>query len=166
MKKDIEIQRNLTKLEEEIESKKKLPKSEKQKLLKKCRTNAIILITILVYLVLLRIGEANIQTDIYVNILKVLNIVLIIGTIIMFEISYRCNKNEIILHGIEMLIISFFTLFLIPAYSLYYGNFYKVIIVGALVSIVYYLSKCVIIIIKFRRNYHKSLTDIKSIVAK
>lgn len=166
MKKDNEVKRNIEKLEEELESRKKLPEVEKQKLFKKCRTNVIILITILIYLILLRIGEANIQTETYIMILKVLNIVLIIGTIIILEISYRCNKNEIIVHSVEILIASFFTLFLIPAYSLYYGNFYKVIIVGVIFSIVYYLLKCTIIIIKFKRTYHKSLTDIKTIVAK
>lgn len=166
MKKDNDIQKNLTKLEEEIESKKKLPKSKKKKLFKKCRTNTIILIITLIYLVLLRIGEANIQTDTYITILKVLSIVLIIGTIIMLEISYKYNKNEIILHSIELLTISFFTLFLIPGYSLYYGNFYKLIVVGAVLSIVYYLLKCLIIVIRFKRNYNKSLTDIKSIVEK
>lgn len=166
MKKENEIKRNLEKLEEELESKRKLPKSQKRKLFRKCRTNVIILITILVYLILLRIGETNIQTETYVMILKILNIVLIIGTIIMIEISYRYNKNEMILHSIESLIVSFFTLFLIPAYSLYYGKFYKVIIVGVVLSTVYFLLKCIIIIIRFKRAYHKSLTDIKTILEK
>ena len=161
-----EIKRNLTKLEEEIESKKKLPEEEKNKIFKKCRTNVIILIVIIIYLILLQIGESNIQTDTYFIILKVLNIVLILGTIIMFEISYRCNKNEIILHSIELLVISLFTLFLIPAYSLYYGNFYKVIVFGIILSILYYSLKCVIIIIKVKKKYYESLNDIKTIVAK
>ena len=166
MKKENNIEKNLTKFEEEIESKKKLPKRKKKKLIGKCRNNIIILFVILIYLILLGIGESNIQTGTYVMILKVLNIILIIGTVIMFEISYKLNKNEIILHSIELLVISFFTLFLIPAYSLYYGNFYKVIILGAILSIVYYLLKCTIIIIKFKREYRKNLIDIKSIIAK
>lgn len=161
-----EIKRNLTKLEEEIENKKILPEDEKNRIFKKCKTNIIILIAILVYLILLQIGEANIQTDTYIMILKILNIILIIGTVIMLEISYKCNKNEMIIHSLELLTISLFTLFLIPAYSLYYGNFYKVIVCGIIVSIIYYSLKCLITVRRLKKKYYESLNDIKTIVAK
>ncbi len=165
-RKDSEIKRNLTKLEEEIESKRILPRKEKNRIVKKCRTNIFILVVILIYLIILQIGEANIQTETYLMILKILNIILIIGTIIMLEISYKYNNNEMILHSMEILVVSMFTLFLIPAYSLYYGSFYKVIISGVMLSIVYYGIKCTIIIIRLRKEYYKSLNDIKTIVAK
>lgn len=160
------IKTNLTKLEEEIENKKKLPKEEKKKILKKCLINGIISIILIVYLVCLQIGELNIETITYITILKVLSVVLIIGTIIMFEISYKTNRNEIILHSIELMFLCFFTLFLIPAYSLYYGSFYKVIIAYAIVMATYYLLKCAIIMIKSKKQHNKNLTDIKTIVAK
>ncbi len=165
-KKENEIKKNLTMFEEEIENKKKLPQEVKDKILKKFRTNIIILIAVIIYLAFLQIGESNIQTDTYVLILKILNIVLIIGAIISFEISYRYNTNELILYSIEILIVSFFTLFLIPAYSLYYGNFYKVIICGGIFSVIYCLIKCIIIVVMMKKKYNKSLNDIKTIVAK
>lgn len=165
-RKESEIKRNLTKLEEEIERKKILPQEEKQKIIKKWTINGIILLSIVIYLILLQVGEANIQTDIYVTILKTIDMILIIGTIILIEIAYKTNKNEMILHSLEALVISFYTLFLIPAYSLYYGNFYKVIICGGTVSIIYYLLKCILITINFKKKYYESLNDIKTIVAK
>lgn len=165
-RKESEIKNNIAKLEEEIESKKKLPQIEKKRILKKCLTNIIILIIVLIYLFGLQIGEQNIQTESYITILKVFSIILIVGTIVMFEISYKCNKNEAILHSIEMLILSFFTLFLISAYSLYYGNFYKVTIVGISISTIYYLLKCILIIRNAKKEYYKSQNDIKTIVAK
>ena len=112
-KRENEIITNLEKLEEEIKNKKKLPESEKKSIFKKCIINIIILLIILIYLFCLQIGEQNIQTENYITMLKVFSIILIIGTIMMFEISYRLNKNNIILHSIEILILSFFTLFLI-----------------------------------------------------
>lgn len=167
MKKDENnIKINLEKLEEEIENKKKLPESEKKLILKKCISNVIILLIILIYLFCLQIGEQNIQTEDYMKILKVFSIILIIGTIVMFEISYRINKNDIILHSIEILILSFFTLFLIYGYSLYYGYFYKITISGIIISAIYYIFKCILIIIKSKKKYHKSQNDIKSIVEK
>ncbi len=84
----------------------------------------------------------------------------------MFEISYRLNKNNIILHSIEILILSFFTLFLIYGYSLYYGYFYKITMAGIIISAIYYTFKCILIIINSKKKYHKSQNDIKSIVEK
>lgn len=165
-KKENEIRTNLEKLEEEIENKKKLPELEKKAIFKKCVINIIILLIILIYLFCLQIGEQNIQTENYIMILKVFSIILIVGTIIMFEISYRVNKNNIILHSIEMLILSFFTLFLISGYSLYYGYFYKITIAGMITSGIYYILKCILIIRNSKKKYYKSQNDIKTIVEK
>lgn len=165
-KKENEIRTNIAKLEEEIINKKKLPESEKKTIFKKCVINIIILLIILIYLFCLQIGEQNIQTENYITILKVSSIILIIGTIIMFEISYRVNKNNIILHSIEMLILSFFTLFLISGYSLYYGYFYKITIAGMITSGIYYILKCILVIRNSKKKYHKSQNDIKAIVEK
>lgn len=166
MKEENKINTNLEKIEKEIERKKILPQAEMKKIIKKCVINGGILLVILIYLFCLQMGEENLQTETYITILKVLSVVLVIFTIIMFEISYKTNKNEIILHTMEALVISFFTLYLISAYSLYYGSYYKVIIVGATVSTIYYLLKCIIIIKKQKKKYYKSLIDIKKIVAK
>ncbi len=165
-KRENEIITNLEKLEEEIKNKKKLPESEKKSIFKKCIINIIILLIILIYLFCLQIGEQNIQTENYITMLKVFSIILIIGTIMMFEISYRLNKNNIILHSIEILILSFFTLFLIYGYSLYYGYFYKITMAGIIISAIYYTFKCILIIINSKKKYHKSQNDIKSIVEK
>ena len=155
-KRENEIITNIEKLEEEIKNKKKLPELEKKSIFKKC----------IIYLFCLQIGEQNIQTENYITMLKVFSIILIIGTIMMFEISYRLNKNNIILHSIEILILSFFTLFLIYGYSLYYGYFYKITIAGIIISAIYYTFKCILIIINSKKKYHKSQNDIKSIVEK
>ena len=159
-KRENEIITNIEKLEEEIKNKKKLPELEKKSIFKKCIINIIILLIILIYLFCLQIGEQNIQTENYITMLKVFSIILIIGTIMMFEISYRLNKNNIILHSIEILILSFFTLFLI------YGYFYKITMAGIIISAIYYTFKCILIIINSKKKYHKSQNDIKSIVEK
>lgn len=165
-RKENEIRTNLEKLEEEIINKKKLPELEKKTILKKCIINIIILCIILIYLFCLQIGEQNIQTENYITMLKVFSIIFIIGTVIMFEISYRTNKNNIIFHSIEILILSFYTLFLISGYSLYYGYFYKITIIGMSASSIYYILKCILIIRNSQKKYYKNQNDIKSIVEK
>lgn len=165
-RKEREIKRNIEKLGQELENRKKLPNEEKKKIKRKTMTNIIILVILLVYLFAINIGENNLQTETFIMILKVLSIVFTLITIFLFEVSYKCNENEIILHSIEMLIITLFTMALISAYSLYYGSFYKVIYLAMIIFSVYYLLKDLIIIKKIKKNYYKSLSDIKTIVAK
>ena len=165
-KKEREIKKNIEAFGKEIEEMKKLPVEEKKKISEKIFINMAIMIGVICYLLVLNVGESNIQTDTYSVILKVLSIICIIITLFLFEISYKTNKNEIILHSIEMLILSFLTLFLISAYSLYYGNFYKVIYIAmGGVGIYYGLKSCIIRKI-MKNKYYKSLSDIKTIVAK
>ena len=164
--KETEINKNFAKLEEEIRNKKKLPQAEKKVIFKKCLFNTILLIIILIYLICLQIGEQNIETQKYITIIKIFSIILIIGTTIMFEISYRTNRNNIIIHSIEMLTLSFFTLFLISGYSIYYGNFYKITPTGIIASVIYYMLKSVLIITNSKRKYKRSQNDIEKIVAK
>ena len=144
--KETGINTNLAKLEEEIKNKKKLPQEEKKAIFKKCLINTILLIILLMYLIGLQIGEQNIETGTYITTLKIFSIILIIGTTIMFEISYKTNKNNIIIHSIEILTLSFFTLFLISGYSIYYGNFYKITITGMIASGIYYILKNILIV--------------------
>ncbi len=165
-KKEKDIKENIEKFEQEIRDRKKIPQYEKKKLLKKIFKNMLILFIILIYIFILQIGEENIETETYKIILKTLSIVLICVTTIMFEISYKTNKNEIILHSIEILTLSFFTLFLISAYSLYYGSFYKVIQAAMIAYTVYYLVKSIIIRKIYKKKYYESINDIKTIVAK
>ena len=165
-KKEKEIKKNIEKLGQEIENRKKLPEDEKKKIRKQSLINTVILLIIVCFLFALKIGESNIQTASYIFILKVLSIAFILITIFLFEVSYKCNKNEMILHSIEMLVISLFTLFLIPAYSFYYGSLYKVIYVAIILFTMYYLIKGLMIVRKIKKNYYKSLSDIKTIVAK
>lgn len=165
-KKEKEIQRNIERFEQEIKERKKIPAEEKKKIHKRVFINISILIVILSYLLALKIGESNIQTDTYMIMLKVLSVICILITITLFEISYKFNKNEIILHSIEMLFLTFLTLFLIPAYALYYGSFYKVIYAAMIGVSIYYVGKALIIRRKMKKKYYKSLSDIKTIVAK
>lgn len=165
-KKEREIKKNIEKLGEELENRKKLPEEEKRRIRKRGLTNIIILVLILLYLFCLKVGEDNLQTETYIVILKILSIVWILITIGLFEVSYKCNKNEMILHSIEILSLSLFTVFLISGYSLYYGSFYKVIYIAMIGYTVYYLVKSLTIVRKMKKNYYKSLSDIKTIVAK
>ena len=84
----------------------------------------------------------------------------------MLEVSYKTNKNSMILNTVEVLILTFFTMFLIPAYSLYYGQFFKVMTYAIIVSIIYYILKIIINIKRTKKQHYKIFNDIETIVAK
>ena len=160
------IEENIKKFEEEINERKKLPIEEKKKVKKEIIINSIFFGIILLLLVILNIAEENISTDIYLLILKIISIILCIISVVMLEISYKTNKNSIILKTLEIVILMFFTIFLRAAYSLYYGQFYKVIIVAIVICAIYYIIKTILSMKRIKKMYYKSLNDIKTIVAK
>ena len=158
--------KNFIKFEQELNERKKIPEKEKKKIKSRTITNAISIILVSIYLSIIAIMERNIETTTYMIILKIFSVVLSIVSIIMIEISYKKNDNALILITVEVLVLTFFTIFLISAYSLYYGQFYKVIVFGISIAIIYYLVKNILYIKKIKKEYYKSLNDIKTIVAK
>ena len=159
-------QKIFAKFEQELKEKKKLPENEQGKIKRRIFFSVLSFLLILIYLIIIKILEDNISTNSYFIVLKIFSVILCFITIIMMEISYKKNKNSLILIAVELLIITFFTIFLISAYSIYYGQFYKVIIVAIIVSAMYNLIKTIAYMRMIRINYNKSLNDIKTIVAK
>ncbi len=159
-----EQKRNIEQLEKEIEEKKKLPKNIREKINSKIFENTIILAIIIIYLIALNIGMYNIQTDMYLNDLKVFSIILLIITILLFEYGYKKDDGELWLHGIEIMVIAVFTLYLIYLYSIYYLNYGTLLVSIGMIYVVYYIVKILITNRRIKKNYKKSLKDITEIV--
>lgn len=159
-----EQKKNIEKLEKVIEEKKKLPKEVKEKINSKAFENIAIAAIIVVYLAALYFGMTNIPTEIYMIILKSISIVLLIGTIVIFEIGYRKDNGEIWLHGVETMIVGVFSLYLIYLYSFFYSNFGTLIIIVGIALLVYFAIKIIILQRRIEKEYSKSLTDIGEIV--
>ena len=162
MNKEIDFE----KISKEINKNLTLPKEKKQLLLNKFKINFISILLIIIYLVTLFFLEQNIQTSAYINILKSCSIVLSIFTLIMIEISYNKNKNSLIVITFELIVLTFYTIFLISAYSLFYGQFSKIITISSIVFTIYYITKIVLSGWMIRKNHFKNINDIKTIVAK
>ncbi len=157
---------NIEKLEKELEEKKKFPQEIKEKINSKIFENIIIATIIVIYLASLNIGMNNIPTDTYIMDLKVFSIMLLIITIFILELGYRKDNEGIWLHGIEVMVIGIFTLYLVYLYSIYYATYGTLILTVTLVCFAYYIIKIAIIRRKIRKEYNKSLIDIRNIVKK
>lgn len=157
---------NIEKLGEVLEEKKKIPKVVKEKINSKVFENMIIAAIVMIYLAALNFGMYNIPTDNYKMDLRVFSIILCIGTVIIFEYAYKKDEGSLWIHGIELMVISIFTLYLIYLYSLNYATFSSLIVSVAVVFLVYYSIKLVIIQRRIEKEYKKSLIDIDEIVKK
>lgn len=164
--KEDKIKENIEKFEEEINKRKKLPENSKKQIKKSFLVNFSKIVFCVIFFMILAILEENLQTETYIQLLRILSIILIGITIIMLEISYKTNKNSMILNTVEVLILTFFTMFLIPAYSLYYGKFFQVMTYAIIIAVIYYILKTIINIKSTKKQYYKIFNDIETIVAK
>ena len=161
-----EQKKNIENFEKLIEEKKKIPKNVTEKINSKAFENIAFAAIIIVYLAALYFGMINIPTDVYITILKILSIILLITTIITYEIGYKKDNGEVWLHGVEIMIIAIFTLYLIYLYSIYYTTFLALIISASIIYLIYYAIKIVVIQRRIEKEYKNSLTDIGEIVKK
>ena len=165
-KDDKKTKENIENLGKVIEESKKIPKEVKEKINSKRFENILYAVIILIYLGALNLGMTNIPTENYLMDLKVFAIVLLVGTIILFELAYRKDISDLWLHGVEVMIISIFTMYLIYLYSIFYNTFGNIVFSAFFIYLIYYLVKIFVtkkIIIK---RYNKSLVDIGEIVKK
>jgi len=86
--------------------------------------------------------------------------------IIAFEVGYKKDKGKYWIHGLEFLVLSFYTLMIKYVVRVNELDFEKYILVSSYVFSIYYILKCIIIYTKERKLYLKSLSDIKEIVKK
>ena len=165
-KENIKAKENIENISIVIEEKKKIPKNIKDKISAKILENIIFSIVVTIYLSGLNLGMSNIPTENYLIDLKVFSMILLISTIILFEIAYKKDKSGLWLHGIEVMVIAVFTIYLIYLYSIYYNSFGSIVFSFAFIYIIYYAIKCFFMKRKIVIDYNKSLIDIGEIVKK
>ncbi len=161
-----EQKKNIENLEKVIEEKKKMPKEVKEKINSKVFENMVIAAIVMVYLLALNMGMSNIPTDMYITDLEVFSIILLVATILLFEYGYKKDNGEIWLHGVEVMVIAIFTLYLIYLYSIYYSTYGTLLVSVAILYLLYYAIKIIIIQRRIKTSYKKSLKDIGEIVKK
>lgn len=155
---------NIENLSKEIEEKKKIPSEVKEKVNSKIFENVVVGIIMLIYLGALNLGAGNIPTENYLVDLKVFGVLLLILTIMLFEFAYKKDKTSLWLHGVEVMIIAIFTMYLIYLYSMYNKTLGSIINTVAMAYLLYYAVKILIERRNTIKNYSKSLGDIGEIV--
>lgn len=107
--------------------------------------NLIIGICLIVYFLLLLLGNNKIPTIEFLTDIKTFVVFETIATIVLFEIAYKKDDDKLALHGIEILAIDATTLLLFHLNSRGSIKFNLVIIAICLIIPIYYIIKSLII---------------------
>ena len=142
-----------------------MPKEQKRDILKKVGINLLIALGVAVYFGFIMLGYINIERETYINDLKVFSLVVIALTIILFEQAYNKNNGKIAVYGVEALVVSVVTLIMLYTAILYSDYFVMLGSIIAAVILVYYTIKSIVILIRERKKWINSISDVKEIVS-
>ncbi len=153
-------------IEKEISEKTKLPYEVKNKIKKEIFTNIIMAIVIITYFIFVILGSNNSVKSVRSIVLNVFSFLFLGLAIVLFEIAYRKDKENLAINGIEALIIAMLNLFL-PYIIFELDEVYKrnYLLSTAFIAI-YYTLKSIYISLKIRNKYMDSISDVKEIVKK
>ena len=154
------------KIEEEKKDKKKMFEDVKNAIINKIMLNCSIGVLILAYWLLIILCKMYVDKSIVIIACNVANIVLLALTIVMFEIAYKKNNGVLAIYGIEIMVLTIFTLFIPYIYYESDGNTRIYLSLVGIVMAIYYSIKSACIYILERKKYIKSQSDIKEIITK
>lgn len=154
------IETKLETIEMNIEKQKLSFKGEMTKIYKKLFFNILSACIMLLILILINVGYLTIPTNIFSIILKVFSMVAITLVIIMFEIAYKKDSGKLTVIGIEILILSVISIIMKKIYIHYNSKFVLSVTIMALLYVLYYIIKCIVIYIRDKRYANRYKNDI------
>ncbi len=148
----------------EIEEKRKLPISVRNVISTKIFQDLVIATIIMAYFCLVNFIYYKFENAKFEEILKYFAIIIIIGTVITFEVSYRKSSINLLIIGMELFLCGVFSLY-IPYLFLHTNSAIRT---SAMILpsflIIYYAIKSLLIFKKKQFEYRNSLSDVKEIV--
>lgn len=148
---------------EKINEERKLDKETKTVIYKKTLKNFLFAIGILVLFITLRFMALNLDKTINVLVYKILSVILLAATIILFEVAYKKDDDALAITSIEMLFLSI-TLLLAPYILIIRKNVFTSMM-GVYFTI-YYIIKNLIIYRTQKNKYLQEKNDITQIIKK
>ena len=86
--------------------------------------------------------------------------------IVIFEIAYKKDDDDLVIQGIEVLVLSAYTLTSQHITKKYNFNFKNYSLVASYFFAIYFIVKCIVIYTKGRKEMAEDYSDIKEIVKK
>ena len=146
--------------------KRKMPKEVSQKIWEKIFYQLLTTIGIMLYFVVLNLAYVNMREERLIGDIKVFAGAFLVVGIVMLEKAYREEKGKYVLTGIESLVFSLHTLFIMHVITLFKYDFRLYLLTSSYIFSIYYVLKSIIIYIREKRIYSKGLSDISEIIKK
>ena len=159
----VKQQKELETIEKEIKTQEELEKTKLSKAYVNVFKNIVYAIITIIYFIIVIICKNYIQPNIFITILKIFSMILIFGTICVFEIAYKKDSGKLAVTGIENLIISICTLISIRIYSIFNNKFVSSIASFGLLFSIYYVGKALRGYLKEKKQVKKEISDISNI---
>ena len=161
-----DIDKNIVELGNKIKEERKLPEDRKKDVYKNVFKNVLTAILLTVYFFGVNLINLYMDSTTFVYQINAFSIILLIATIVIFEIAYNKDDGKIAILGLEILVLALVTLFL-RYITIKYSLDYMICLASfSIIFLVYYFVKSVVTYVKEKKEYIKSLSDIKEIVKK
>ena len=126
--------------------------------------NILIAVIIMIYFIIINSMYYKLENSVLLSILKVLSIIILFFGIIVLEIAYRKEKGKLGISAFEIIVLAGHTLSITHIVQLKKFEFANYILVSSYIFSIYFLFKSIVIFTKEKREYLKSLSDIREIV--
>ena len=133
---------------------------------KKIFSNILMAIGIMVYFIVINFSYIRLDEKKLINGLKLVSMLILFLSIIIFEIAYHKDSGKIAINGIEILMLAIHTLTIWNIVNKIDISFQTYILFSTYAFAIYYILKSILIYTREKRKYLKSLSDIHEIVSK
>ena len=126
--------------------------------------NIIIAVAIMLYFIIINFSYYRVEQNILQTVLKIVSMVILLSSIIIFEIAYKKDSGKIAIYGIEILVLASHALSIMQVVEITKVKFTTYILISGYIFVIYYILKAAILYTIDKRKYLESLSDIKDIV--
>lgn len=166
VEKNVDVDKNIVELGNKIKQERKLPEDRKKDIYKNVFTNVITAILLTAYFFGVNLINLHMDSETFVYQINAFSIILLIASIVIFEKAYNKDDDRTAILGMEILVLALVTLFLRYVTTKYSLDYMVCLIALTLIFLMYYIIKSVVTYVKEKKEYVKSLSDIKEIVKK
>lgn len=141
-------------------------KEVSEKYMKKIYLNILKAIVILAYFLVLNIICQKISTQHFERLIQLCTMIFLFITIFIFELAYKKDDDDLAIQGIEVLVLSTYTLTSLYITKKFRFEFKNYSLVASYIFAIYFVLKSIIIYTKGRKEIAEGYSDIKEIIKK
>lgn len=138
----------------------------KETYMKDIYLNVLKAIIIVFYFFVLNVLYQNVEREYLLIGIKVFTMIFLFISIYIFEKAYKKDSDRLALQGIEILVLSIYTLTTEHITNKYNFNFKSYSLVASYIFAIYYILRCILIYTKGRKELENDFSDVREIVKK